>query len=178
MALLDEWKAYRDAMGPSGFSWQDDGPLANPDLFGGFWTSWRDEFGQPYALYELASEPTGHFDSSGHQLQPPASVAHGASDGEAGSGGGKTWKTKPSNSGVGYNDPEMSPQLIAERGAATGRSNSALTARQSANQQQPITLVFGALLGSLATLLFVMASSRRSGASEQFRLLHFYSLGK
>jgi hypothetical protein len=51
IALMDQWKTYRDAAGPSSLKWEDDGPLANPSLFGGFWAAWRDDQGVPYATY-------------------------------------------------------------------------------------------------------------------------------
>ena len=45
------------------FAWQDDGPLASPDLFDGFWTTWRDTDNYPLAVYGVsdACEDTGSF---------------------------------------------------------------------------------------------------------------------
>ena len=45
------------------FAWQDDGPLASPDLFDGFWTTWRDTDNHPLAVYGVsdACEDTGSF---------------------------------------------------------------------------------------------------------------------
>jgi len=43
----------REALDPV-FKWQDDGPLASPYLFGGFWTEWRDSNDDPFAVYGLS----------------------------------------------------------------------------------------------------------------------------
>ena len=48
---IGRWKEYRDGSGPTSVAWADDGPLANPALFGGYWVPWRDELGQPFATY-------------------------------------------------------------------------------------------------------------------------------
>lgn len=49
---------YKEAasMAPSSFRWSDDGPLANPSLFGGVWSPWRDAEGVPKAQYCPASK--------------------------------------------------------------------------------------------------------------------------
>ena len=44
----------REALDPV-FKWQDDGPLASPYLFGGFWTEWRDSNDDPFAVYGLSN---------------------------------------------------------------------------------------------------------------------------
>jgi len=49
--MFGRWKEYRDGSGPTSVAWADDGPLANPALFGGYWVPWRDELGQPLATY-------------------------------------------------------------------------------------------------------------------------------
>ena len=67
----------------------DDGPLADPALFGGFWAAWRDEQGQPYATYSTSSGATQHFDESGQPVDPSAS--HVDSAATPGSGD-KSWK--------------------------------------------------------------------------------------
>jgi len=41
---------------PSTEQWTDDGPLADPKLFGGVWSPWRDDLNFPYATYQLASD--------------------------------------------------------------------------------------------------------------------------
>lgn len=51
--LLDRWHAYQRQMSSSNEIWQDDGPLADPALFGDTWTPWRDDSGFPYALYAV-----------------------------------------------------------------------------------------------------------------------------
>ena len=42
--MLDKWAEYTDSVPSSTEEWVDDGPLADPDHFGGYWTPWRDEF--------------------------------------------------------------------------------------------------------------------------------------
>jgi hypothetical protein len=44
--------ALRLAAAPSSFAWQDDGILANPQLFNNLWTPWRDDNGNPKVVYQ------------------------------------------------------------------------------------------------------------------------------
>ena len=57
--------------------WLDDGPLADPQLFGGIWTPWRDDLGMPYATYQLASK-TIHNNLGGDNKPKPAEAAEEA----------------------------------------------------------------------------------------------------
>ncbi|KAJ8604154.1 hypothetical protein CTAYLR_008573 [Chrysophaeum taylorii] len=50
-ALRARWAEYQREAAPSTFAWEDDGPLANPDNFGGVWAPWRDADSQPNARY-------------------------------------------------------------------------------------------------------------------------------
>lgn len=45
------WDDYKHAAAPSTFAWEDDGPLADPALFGGYWSPWRDGDDHPKAHY-------------------------------------------------------------------------------------------------------------------------------
>mmetsp|Transcript_13209 Transcript_13209/g.19766 ORF Transcript_13209/g.19766 Transcript_13209/m.19766 type:complete len:693 (-) Transcript_13209:3728-5806(-) len=45
------WARFQAQAVPSTFAWEDDGPLADPALFNGFWAPWRDGDGQPKAHY-------------------------------------------------------------------------------------------------------------------------------
>jgi arylsulfatase A-like enzyme len=55
--LQVRWDELEAAAAPTSFSFVDDGPLANPSLFGGFWDSWRvEESGEPRALYTAVTE--------------------------------------------------------------------------------------------------------------------------
>ena len=50
-SLLSRVEEFKIAAEPSTFAWQDDGPLANPALFGNLWSPWRDSNGDPKALF-------------------------------------------------------------------------------------------------------------------------------
>ena len=50
-SLLARWAAYAQEMEESNEIWQDDGPLADPELFDGTWGPWRDDAGMAYAMY-------------------------------------------------------------------------------------------------------------------------------
>mmetsp|Transcript_91206 Transcript_91206/g.260495 ORF Transcript_91206/g.260495 Transcript_91206/m.260495 type:complete len:611 (-) Transcript_91206:48-1880(-) len=54
--LLKRWDEYSDGMAESNELWQDDGPLADPELFDGSWGPWRDDAGTPYAMYAVADQ--------------------------------------------------------------------------------------------------------------------------
>ena len=54
--LLKRWDEYSDDMTESNELWQDDGPLADPELFDGSWGPWRDDAGTPYAMYAVADQ--------------------------------------------------------------------------------------------------------------------------
>lgn len=49
--LVKKWASFEREAVPSSFAWADDGPLANPELFGEMWAPWRDSEGSPKALY-------------------------------------------------------------------------------------------------------------------------------
>jgi arylsulfatase I/J len=61
--LEDFFDKQVTSMAPATFKWQDDGPLADPANFGGVWTPWRDERGEPLAMY---------YGMQGEPLQPEA----------------------------------------------------------------------------------------------------------
>lgn len=52
--LMDRLDKLRMAAVPSTEQWTDDGPLADPQLFGGVWSPWRDDQNLPYATYQLS----------------------------------------------------------------------------------------------------------------------------
>lgn len=52
--LMDRLNKLRSAAIVSTEQWTDDGPLADPRLFGGVWSPWRDDQNLPYATYQLA----------------------------------------------------------------------------------------------------------------------------
>ena len=49
--LEKKWAEYQQEMVPSNFKWEDDGPLADPSLFDGVWSAWRDGDNTPKAHY-------------------------------------------------------------------------------------------------------------------------------
>lgn len=49
--LLELWDTFQ--VHATDQVWQDDGPLASPDIFDGSWAPWRDEHDLPYATYQL-----------------------------------------------------------------------------------------------------------------------------
>ena len=75
--ILDKWAELRDSTPESTEIWLDDGPLADPQLFGGIWTPWRDDLGMPYATYQLASK-TIHNNLGGDNKPKPAEAAEEA----------------------------------------------------------------------------------------------------
>merc|ERR1711998_616575 len=152
--LMDAWRRYRDSMVESNEVWQDDGPLTNPALFGGFWSPWRDENNLPYALYDTIIE-SDHFDTEGHATAP----MHSQSDGLPSVTGGRTWKKQKSLS----SDPSdssgprsSSPSLAsAEHGGSSTRLH-------------PPSFLVGTVLGAgtvlvlgMLTRAFVPASPER-----------------
>jgi len=58
--MLEKWEEYKSSMVVSNEKWEDDGPLTNPEMFGGIWTPWRDEDNQPYGTYSLVAV-SNHF---------------------------------------------------------------------------------------------------------------------
>mmetsp|Transcript_74201 Transcript_74201/g.211767 ORF Transcript_74201/g.211767 Transcript_74201/m.211767 type:complete len:679 (+) Transcript_74201:101-2137(+) len=66
--MLALWADYVADVPSSTEEWVDDGPLADPAHFGGYWTPWRDESGIPYAIYALADE-THHLTLAQHPGQ-------------------------------------------------------------------------------------------------------------
>ena len=65
--LEKKWAEYQQEMVPSNFKWEDDGPLADPSLFDGVWSAWRDGDNTPKAHYYGLSrldETTGAASSS------------------------------------------------------------------------------------------------------------------
>lgn len=49
--LETRFDEYKRQAAPSTFAWEDDGPLANPANFGGYWAPWRDGDDEPMAHY-------------------------------------------------------------------------------------------------------------------------------
>mmetsp|Transcript_38754 Transcript_38754/g.89302 ORF Transcript_38754/g.89302 Transcript_38754/m.89302 type:complete len:662 (+) Transcript_38754:70-2055(+) len=49
--MEEKWGQWKLEAAPSTFMWADDGPLADPALFGGMWDSWRDGDNTPKAQY-------------------------------------------------------------------------------------------------------------------------------
>lgn len=66
---LAKWQDYANSVPSSTEAWVDDGPLADPKNFGGYWTPWRDESGIPFATYQLAEE-THHLTLMEHEPVP------------------------------------------------------------------------------------------------------------
>jgi hypothetical protein len=59
--LEQKWASWQQEAQPSTFAWEDDGPLADPALFGSVWAPWRDGDDTPKAHYFglLAMEKDG-----------------------------------------------------------------------------------------------------------------------
>jgi hypothetical protein len=78
--------ALRLASAPSSFAWQDDGILANPQLFNNLWAPWRDSNGNPKVVYQglMKSEET----QFGAALAGFAQKAGGRESGSDASAGG------------------------------------------------------------------------------------------
>lgn len=51
--FMQRWADMQGTMVSSNEEWKDDGPLADPALYGGTWSPWLDDAGMPYALYYL-----------------------------------------------------------------------------------------------------------------------------
>lgn len=86
--MLD--KADRESVAPT-LRWEDDGPLANPDNFGG-WVPWRDRDGDPLARYGgvvVESDVRGGDDASSpaEAVQPQRSSLAGLGSSRGGQGG-------------------------------------------------------------------------------------------
>lgn len=73
-ALLDRLDALRKSVTPSTEQWADDGPLADPQLFNGVWSPWRDDQNLPYATYQLAPFSL-HTNLGGENIAKPAAAA-------------------------------------------------------------------------------------------------------
>ncbi|KAJ8602785.1 hypothetical protein CTAYLR_002591 [Chrysophaeum taylorii] len=69
--MLAKWDELKNLSRPSTELWLDDGPLADPALFGGVWTPWRDDQNYPYATYELAQHSL-HPNLGGASIPQPA----------------------------------------------------------------------------------------------------------
>lgn len=79
--LLAKWDEYIETVPESTEEWVDDGPLADPEHFGGYWTPWRDTSGIPYATYHLAEE-THHTTLAAHEPAPAEAKQQAAGAGE------------------------------------------------------------------------------------------------
>ena len=77
--ILEKWAELRDSTPESTEIWLDDGPLADPALFGGVWTPWRDDLGMPYATYQLATK-TVHNTLGGDNKPKPAEAAEASAE--------------------------------------------------------------------------------------------------
>lgn len=181
-ALLDAWAAYRDAASPSeALTFADDGPLADPALFGGYWAAWRDEQGAPYATYATSDR----FASSSGQLAAgsewaaetaaagtagTAETASGRSSGDGtGDGtGGNTWKASKDlaagSNVVGAGNQAQHPRLAAAVGqmhdARGGRSSSSSSQRPHANAPESVLVSVGVALGAVAAVALQAAWAR------------------
>jgi arylsulfatase I/J len=132
IALLDAWKMYRDAAGKSDVAFADDGPLADPALFGGYWAAWRDELGLPYASYATAAVSTNRFDSETGEStgMAPDQFVQGKAAGNKYDAleGAKTWKREAKVSGTDAQlaaaeaeaEAPLHPALLVAAGAAVG----------------------------------------------------------
>lgn len=88
------------------FDWQDDGPLAMPDLFAGFWSSWRDSHGVPLAIYETNSRTTRSTTAIAPTSQHDSTTtSNGSNEPESGSssgGSGVVGSSRPHATIPGY----------------------------------------------------------------------------
>ena len=67
--LENVWAKYQLESAPTTFMWADDGPLANPELFGGMWDAWRDGDNSPKAQYfGMGSLTSAQFDGINNAL--------------------------------------------------------------------------------------------------------------
>lgn len=109
--ILEKWAELRDSTPESTEIWLDDGPLADPALFGGVWTPWRDDLGMPYATYQLATK-TVHNTLGGDNKPKPAEAAEASAEqtnaghnrrlAEARGGGGASAATLALGAALGY----------------------------------------------------------------------------
>jgi hypothetical protein len=167
-ALLNQWAAYRDAALPSeaALSFADDGPLADPSLFGGYWASWRDEAGVPYATYatseafagklaEKASSSSSAAAAVGSSSTTSTSSAS-ASDGRSDGSGDKSWKANKdlaagqSGQGLAAQAQPQPPRLAATE-APAARLAAASAHSQSASSPA-LLLSAGSVIGALGAL--------------------------
>lgn len=73
--LQDAWRRYQSEAAPSSFAWEDDGPLADPSLFVGFWGPWRDNDNVPLASYLGTTAIALNQDKAATYLQQPNTSA-------------------------------------------------------------------------------------------------------
>jgi arylsulfatase A-like enzyme len=89
-SLEKKWAEYQQEMIPSNFKWEDDGPLADPSLFDGVWSAWRDGDNTPKAHYYGLSRLDEDTEASSSADAGPSSPAmsfasvFGSSSGAAG----------------------------------------------------------------------------------------------
>jgi hypothetical protein len=150
IALMDKWKVFRDLAGPSStISFQDDGPLCNPALFGGSWASWRDEEGVPYATYSTVST-SQHFGAN--ELSSSGGVS------EQVDGAGHANKEKGDSDGSGSNTWKQQAKItVQEKSVNLAAAESA----SSSSSSSPYALVAaGSVLGAVVALAAVVVAQR------------------
>jgi len=168
-SFLHYYYFYRDISAPSeAVDFADDGPLADPALFGGYWMPWRDEMGAPYATYATSDRFAGKLDPSTGKLTDKMGTDNGSSsggvDGSSDGSGDKTWKASKDLSagqrGEGNAGGNLDKETLLVRSAAAAETSS------SSSDSTPAFLVSGgAILGALGAVVVQAVLSRNAAPS-------------
>jgi len=168
LTLIQLLCAHRDISAPSeAVTFADDGPLADPALFGGYWMPWRDEMGVPYATYATSDQFAGKLDPvTGKPTDKMATDNGSSSSGSSSSGGvvgngdgsgDKTWKSSKDLS-AGQRGQGNTEEALLVRSAAAESSSSS-----SSSSSSPAFLVSGgAILGALGAVAVQAVLSRNA----------------
>lgn len=160
---------YRDISVPSeAVDFADDGPLADPALFGGYWMPWRDEMGVPYATYATSDQFAGKLDPKTGKPTDKMNTDNGSRsvDGSSDGSGDKTWKASKDLSagqrGEGNAGGSLDQETLLVRSAAAASE----TSTSSSSESTPAFLVSGgAILGALGAVVVQAVLSRNAAPS-------------
>jgi len=158
IALMDAWKGYRATAAASTLAWADDGPLADPKLFGGFWAAWRDELGMPYATYATTSAATSKFDEATGAPVAGTGAGEDAAAAAAAPAGDKTWKAgkAPAARAAVVPGQQAGEELAASSSGGSGDDG--------AGGAHPALLVgAGSVVGALAAVAVMSILEQRRG---------------
>jgi hypothetical protein len=157
IALMDKWKSYLELSGPSSLQWLDDGPLADPKLFGGYWVPWRDEEGLPYSTYSALG--TSLHDNIASGEMKDTATEKGEGDGS----GDKTWKLTPDQK---ESMKESHAKLGTDARVQLAAQSSSSSPSNNGVSHPYLLLGSGAVLGAVATVAVVTHLNKRSSGAK------------